>query len=370
MARRNSKTLRGIEERHERSCPGGNCDCRITYRASVMVDGQRSRQSFDTLEAAKGWRRDAERLLRAGHVLQVKVTVREAVAEWERLAEAGVNLSKSGDRYKPAAIRAYQRHYALRVVPAYGDRSISDLSSADWQVLVNGLLADEVSPSTICGTIAAVSALYPNTDNPTRGVKLPRVRNGRDRIASPQEAERLLEALPESELAIWATAMYAGLRRGELQALRVSDVRLADGVIDVEAGWDYKQGRIATKGKERRRPPIPAVLQPILAAEIRRRGRVGEALLFGATDRTPFSPTTLTGHADKAWKASGLNRITLHECRHTYASLMIRAGVNAKALAVFMGHSSIQVTFDRYGHLFPGAEAEAAALLDTYLAGS
>ncbi|TMC25960.1 MAG: hypothetical protein E6J32_12960 [Chloroflexi bacterium] len=58
----------------------------------------------------------------------------------------------------------------------------------------------------------------------------------------------------------------------------------------------------------------------------------------------------------------------LHECRHTFASLMIAAGVNAKALSSFMGHSSVTITLDRYGHLFPGSEAEAAGLLDEYLA--
>jgi integrase len=46
---------------------------------------------------------------------------------------------------------------------------------------------------------------------------------------------------------------------------------------------------------------------------------------------------------------------------------MIAAGVNAKALAAYMGHSSITITFDRYGHLMPGNEAQAAGLLDTYL---
>ena len=46
---------------------------------------------------------------------------------------------------------------------------------------------------------------------------------------------------------------------------------------------------------------------------------------------------------------------------------MIAAGVNAKALSSFMGHSSIKVTFDLYGHLMPGTEAEAAVLLDSYL---
>ena len=62
-----------------------------------------------------------------------------------------------------------------------------------------------------------------------------------------------------------------------------------------------------------------------------------------------------------------LERLRLHQARHTYASFMIAAGVNAKALAAFMGHSSINVTFDLYGHLMPGTEAEAAALLDSYI---
>lgn len=71
--------------------------------------------------------------------------------------------------------------------------------------------------------------------------------------------------------------------------------------------------------------------------------------------------------AVEAWK---LTPITLHECRHTFASLIIAAGVNPKALQTFMGHSSITVTLDRYGHLFPGSEGEAAVLLDAYLAES
>jgi integrase len=57
----------------------------------------------------------------------------------------------------------------------------------------------------------------------------------------------------------------------------------------------------------------------------------------------------------------------LHEARHTFASLMIAAGVNAKALCTYMGHSSLTITYDRYGHLMPGNEGEAAALLDAYL---
>jgi integrase len=66
--------------------------------------------------------------------------------------------------------------------------------------------------------------------------------------------------------------------------------------------------------------------------------------------------------------ADELVPIGLHEARHTFASLMIAAGVNAKRLATYMGHASITVTLDRYGHLFPGNEEESADLLDAFLA--
>jgi integrase len=65
--------------------------------------------------------------------------------------------------------------------------------------------------------------------------------------------------------------------------------------------------------------------------------------------------------------AGQARRITPHACRHTFASLMIAAGVNAKAQSTFMGHANISNTLDRYGHLMPGTEAEAATLLDAYL---
>lgn len=70
----------------------------------------------------------------------------------------------------------------------------------------------------------------------------------------------------------------------------------------------------------------------------------------------------------KAWETAGLERIGLHEARHTFATLMLAAGVNVKALSTYMGHASITITLDRYGHLMPGNEAEAAGLLDAYLA--
>ena len=77
-----------------------------------------------------------------------------------------------------------------------------------------------------------------------------------------------------------------------------------------------------------------------------------DALVFGRGDEEPFHAATLYRRADSAWRAEGLtDRPRLHQARHTYASFMIAAGVNAKALSQFMGHSSIKVTEKHYAFL-------------------
>ena len=117
----------------------------------------------------------------------------------------------------------------------------------------------------------------------------------------------------------------------------------------------------------RRKVPIAAVLRDYLVEHRVRTEREGPELVFGLTLTTPFTPNRVQGRADDAWRDAGLERLTPHEGRHTFASLMIAAGVNAKALATFMGHAKIGITLDRYGHLMPGSEEEAAGLLDAYL---
>ena len=69
----------------------------------------------------------------------------------------------------------------------------------------------------------------------------------------------------------------------------------------------------------------------------------------------------------KSWTDAKFDPIGLHDARHAAASILIAAGVNAKALSVYMGHASITITLDRYGHLFPGNEEQAAALIDSNL---
>ena len=365
----------GVRQRHGRSCKQqGRCKC--PYEAFVYSkrDGKKIRKTFPTMAAAAAWRDDAHTAVRRNTLrAPVPITVAEAASAWLEGARGGVIRNRSGDVYKPSALQTYERGLRLRVLPDFGGVKLGEVTRNDLQDLVDRLLASGMSPSAVGVTLLPVRAIYKRALargeialNPTLGLEMPAVRGGRDRIAAPEECARLLEALDEKDRPVWATAMYAGLRRGELMALRIEDIDLATGVIHVRRGWDEKEGEILPKSGKGRRVPIAAVLRDYLDEHLLRL-EWSEGLVFGVSRVSPFTRTPTSTRALAVWKRAGLEPIGLHECRHTFASLMIAAGVNAKALSTYMGHSTIS-TLDRYGHLMPGNEDEAATLLDAYLA--
>lgn len=155
--------------------------------------------------------------------------------------------------------------------------------------------------------------------------------------------------------------------RARASASRWEDVDLERNLLRVERAWDAIEGVIEPKSKAGRRTvPIAKALRTYLLRHQLASGR-RDGLAFGRTPIAPFDTGGIWKRSRKAWTAARLTPLTLHEARHTFASLMIAAGVNAKALTTYMGHASVRVTFDRYGHLMPGNESEAAGLLDDYL---
>jgi integrase len=371
----------GIRVRHGKLCPsrsGSACRCRTTYQANVWSarEGKRLFKTFASLAEAKAWRSEAQVALRKGTMRAGSSgTLRAAAEAWLEGVKGGAIRNRSGHAYKPSAIRGYEAALVARVLPQLGGLRLSEVRRVDLQDFADRLCAEGLDPSTVRNTLMPLRAIFRRAVargevamNPTSGLELPAMEGTRDRIASPGEAVELLAALPKGDRAIWATAMYAGLRRGELLALRWEDLDLAAGVIHVERSWDAKEGVVGPKSRAGRRTvPIPAALRDYLVEHKLRSGRhVG--LVFGTSYTQPFTPSNVRKRANAAWLALGLEPIGLHECRHTFASLMIAAGVNAKALSAYMGHSSVTITLDRYGHLMPGNESEAAERLDAYLA--
>lgn len=371
-----------VKKRHSRNCPakrGRRCSCNGGYRAEVYSprDEKKIRKTFTHRADAQSWAAEVKRGVDLGTLrAPTKRTLGEAAAAWLAGAEAGTIRSRSGNRYKPSTLRGYRQALEDHVLPALGGRRMNAITTSDLQALVDRWSAEDQSPSTIRNSIKPLQGLYRRARareglavNPTRDLELPAPNPKDVEIVGPEIAAQLLDVLPVEDRALWATALYAGLRYGELRALRWSAVDLAGGSIRVTESWDPKEGAIAPKTKNSQRTtPLPGLLRDYLMEHRIAAGEpTAEALVFGDKIGKPFQAATIYRRADRAWDARALGRLRLHQARHTYASFMIAAGVNAKALSSFMGHSSIKVTFDLYGHLMPGTEAEAAALLDTYL---
>ncbi len=299
----------------------------------------------------------------------------EVAQEWLEAAEAGIIRTRSGTQYKPSALRNYRDAIEGKLLPEFGHLRLSSVTRTCVQDLVDRLVAQGYAPSSVRNAILPLRSIYRRSvdrgdvaSNPTLKLSLPALKATCRPLPRAAEAAALLAALPPGDRALWATALYAGLRRGELQALDWSAVELEQRLIRVERAWDRRAGLIEPKSRAGlRRVPIPEVPRTHLLAHKLQQGRGGEGFVFAGRNGRPFDPGGTLKRARTAWQHAELEPLRLHDCRHTFASFMIAAGVNLKALSSYMGHSTITVTLDRYGHLLPGNESEAAALLDAWL---
>jgi integrase len=279
-----------------------------------------------TLAAAKNWRSDTLASINRGSYIQpTKTTVREAADEFIAGMGDGRVLNRNGRRYKPSAIRDYEGDLHRHVLPRLGDRALSDVRRGDVQLLVDDLQAAGLSGSTIRNALDPLRRIFIRAVerdvvpfSPCQHVRVPRGGNKRERVATPDEAAALLAALPDSERALWAAAFYAGLRMGELRALRWSDVDLGNHVLQVARSWDDEAGELheAKSRAGTRTVTIIPELRPHLAAHKLATGRRGDDLVFGATADIAPIRTTIRSRARRAWATAGLQPITPHECPH------------------------------------------------------
>jgi integrase len=348
--------------------------------ALLRRDDNKISKTFRTESEAKPWRAEAKRSWTAA---PCALRAKERSAKREKRGSPARTGARSAAA--PAVPSSPRRFAAIdRLSPTesclrFGHCKVSALTTSDLQKLVDDWQAEGRAASTIRNYLRPLQAIYRRARaregvpvNPTRDLELPVPERREVEIVTPSSAATLLAVLPNPDRAIWATALYAGLRSGELRALRWEAVDVAKRIIEVRESWDPKEGSIEPKTRRsRRRVPVPSILRELLIAQrARSEPSTESALVFGVDDKTPFQPERLYRNADSVWHHAGIReRLRLHQARHTYASFMIAAGINAKALSSFMGHASITVTFDLYGHLMPGSEAEGAALLDAYLDG-
>lgn len=334
-----SKSRGGIETRHKTRCAthsrGTRCTCKPSYRV-VVYDVRSKRKitkTFQSHKEAKEWRDETARAVRERRLRAARPqTLREAATAFLSGVAEGTITSRQGTPYKPSTARSYEEAIRLRLLPDLGAHRLADISRRDLQLYVERLQRQGVSPSRIHNTINPLRAIYRRAIDlgdvalsPCDGLRLPAEQGRRERIAAPAEAAALLAALPERQRALWATAFYTGLRIGELQRLDWSHVDLETNVIRVERSWDRKAGFVEVKsGAGRRTVPVPRIRRPVLVA--RRLETGGAGLVFRTRHGNTFEPSNVRRDARRWWAKAELTPINPHECRHTYASLMIAAG--------------------------------------------
>jgi integrase len=353
----------GIRRRHHRGCSGTECRC--GWEASVgSGSGARLRKTFRTLGEARSWRADAQRQLASQELRPGRSPkLRDAATILLDGMEDGSIRNRSGHRYKPSAIRSYREALNAHLLPHLGPLRLDEIKRRDVQALTDKL-ATSRSASTVRNALLPLRVIYKRairdgdaTASPCLGIDLPARDETRRTPPTRSDADALLTSVEESRKALWATALYAGLRKGELRALAWGDIDFEAGVIRVDRSMDGRGRLIPPKSKAGRRTvPIPTALRTLLIEHKLR--NEATRFVFGQHER----PLPL-----RVQRTPG--GFGLHDCRHAYASFMIAAGCNLKTLSAFMGHSSVTITADRYGHLFPGSESQARTLLDRYLAG-
>lgn len=354
------------------------------YRGTAYANGRRLFGRWtESLQEALDWRQQTLAGGRDRLLARERVTVGAAATAWIAGIESGTVRNRSGKTYKPSVLRDYRRDIGICVEVVGARKRLDEIRLQDAQVMADILAARGLSDSRVRHVMFCLRAMFnwalPRgyaAINPCIGLSLPAPEeNPRERIATVQEAMLLTAALQVPDRTAFALATYAGLRAGELLALRWGDVDFGLSTVRIDRAVDTTAGVVvAPKSRAaHRNVPIQDRLHAVL--EDHRAERGGGGLLFpahrprrGVSDGTEhfWSLSALHRRLKKRWEAAGLEPIGLHESRHTFASMLIDAGLSPKAIQTYMGHSSITITFDRYGHLLPGHEAEALRLLNAY----
>lgn len=284
----------------------------------------------------------------------------------------------AGRRDKAPTTLARDRSYLdSLVLPTFGHRPLSAINRRLVDSWVGKLIDDGKAPATVrkAGQLVhAVLALAVSDRlilrNPADGVSYPKAVRDEPTYMTVDEVGALTASMePRDSLMVWLMA-GTGLRIGEVLALRWQDVDLDTARLRVTRTVQEVNGHLTYASETKTAAGMRTVTLPA--------GLVGELTDWreGADlDRLVFTDTKGGGLRPRNWRkrrfkpaaeAAGLD-VTPHDLRHTHVAWLIEQGVHAKAIQARLGHASIQVTLDTYGHLMAGMDESAAEAVDSLL---
>jgi len=269
----------------------------------------------------------------------------------------------------------YRSLLRVHVLPRFAGASLGSIQPVEIREWLADLESSGLSASRIRQSYFLVAQILRSAvesgylaKSPCVGVKLPRMQVPEMRFVNADQIQTLASTIRRPYGVLINTLAYGGLRWGEVAALRRGRCELLRSRLHVvESLSETSEGLLfgPTKTYQRRTVVIPSFLRDLLAkhlaTEVESRD---DALVFRSPDGEPLRRGNFSRRLwQPAVEAVGLE-LRPHDLRHTCAALLVADGAHPKAVQVHLGHSSIQVTMDRYGHLFPSAAAELADRLD------
>lgn len=213
--------------------------------------------------------------------------------------------------------------------------------------------------------------------NPCDGIEKPKARRRDMAVLDAKQAEEFVRAAERHKLfAIYILALDTGARRGELLALKWSDINWQKATLSIDrAGALINGTRTVIKGpktaKGRRQITLPQRTMAALRQHQKQQlasGRAGFDWVFCDDDGKHLIGTRITEGFKRILKWAGLPEIRFHDLRHTHASLLFAAGVHPKIVQERLGHATISVTLDIYSHLIPSMQLDIQQQLNVLFA--
>jgi integrase len=256
------------------------------------------------------------------------------------------------------------RRHAL---PRFGDLPLAAIGQLEVRAWVAQLSAKGLAPATVVKTYqlgkvlaAAVDAGY-LAQSPCRNVPLPKIEREEMRFLTPTEIVALAEAIHARYRTLVFVGAYGGLRIGELAGLRWSRVDLLSGAVTVAEIVTEVKGKLFIGPPKTRAGRRTVGLPPFAVRELQAHLDATERPTSHVFMAPGAGPLRVTSFRARFWvpatKAAGLQGLRIHDLRHTAVALWIAAGATPKEVAVRAGHTSVSFTLDRYGHLYPEADA-------------
>jgi len=270
--------------------------------------------------------------------------------------------------------------YLDTVEPDQLSDELMDITPEDVQRLVTQK-KKELSPKTVKNVLVPLKEMFKHAvrwgylrESPALYVELPRVPHKEMDFLTPEEIRMFLGHVPPHRYALFLTGVMTGMRRGELLGMRWANLDWNRGQYFVREAL-YRKRFVEPKSETSRRaidlsPTVMDALRHHKTEQGKEKLSLGPEyqdldLIFCREDGTPFDPDTVAKlEFQRYLRDAGIRHIRFHDLRHTYASLLIAQGENAKYIQTQLGHASIQITFDRYGHLMRDVNQEAAERLD------